>query len=313
MKIFVKELKEGDFIKDQVFSVEEFQQHKTRSQVPYYRLVLQDKTGEIAAKIWQDDFANCRLRDIEAGDVVKIDADINSYNEQLQVIIKKLQKTDDYDITDLLQASSKDLDKMFGDIKTEVTGYKNKNLSLLFANIFKDKNFTRRYKRTPAAEKVHHDYIGGLMEHSLEMLDIAKTILKHYPEADKELVSAGVILHDIGKVYELEVKNTALIRTKKGRLIGHVVQGAEFVKSVLPKNFPDELWMKIEHIIISHQGELALGSPMVPATIEAAIVHFADKASSQVKIFQKAIALGEGQVTGFSEYQKYLGTQVYLD
>jgi 3'-5' exoribonuclease len=313
MKIFISDLKPGDFITDQVFSVEEFQQHRTRAQNPYYRLVLQDKTGEVAAKIWQDDFGNCRLRNVEAGSVVRIDAEVNEYNGQLQMIIKKLEETDDYDISDLLQTSDKDLEKMFTRLLDEVSKIKNKHLKKLFQNIFEDKKFVNRFKRSPAAEKIHHDFIGGLLEHILEMIDLAKTMLKHYPEADKDLVAAGVILHDIGKVYELDVQKTALVRTTRGRLIGHVIQGIEFVKENLPKDFPEDLWMKLEHIIASHQGELELGSPVRPATIEAAIVHFVDLASSQVRQFQKAIKLGEGQEEGFSEYQKWIQTSVYLD
>lgn len=313
MKIFVKDLKPGDFITDQVFSTEEIQQHKTRAQNPYYRLILQDKTGEVAAKIWQDDFGNCRLRDIQAGDVVKVDAEVNEYNEQLQLIIKRLEETDDYDISDLLQASDKDLDKMFTQLLDEISKIKNKHLKKLFQKILDDKKFVNRFKRSPAAEKIHHDFIGGLLEHILEMLDLGKSMLKHYPEADKDLVITGVILHDIGKVYELDVRKTALVRTIKGRLIGHLIQGIEFVKEKLPKDFPDKLWLKLEHIIASHQGELENGSPVRPATIEAAIVHFVDLASSQVRQFQKAIKLGEGRETGFSDYQKWIQTSVYLD
>jgi 3'-5' exoribonuclease len=313
MKIFVNELKDGDFLSDQVFSIEEIQQHKTRSQAPYYRLILQDKTGEISAKIWQDDFANCRLRDIESGDVVKIDAEVSIYNEQLQLTIKVLEETEDYDVSDLLQASDKNLEKMYTQITDEVNKIKNADLKKLLKKLFKDTKFLKRYKRSPAAELVHHDFIGGLMEHTLEMTDIAKALLKYYPKADKDLVIVGVILHDIGKVYELDVKKTALVRTKEGRLIGHVVQGVDLVKSILPKDFPSELWLKLEHIILSHQGELEFGSPVRPAIIEAAIVHYSDRASSQVRQFQKAINLGEGRTKGFSEYQKYIQTQVYLE
>lgn len=313
MKIFVNELKAGDFITDQVFSIEEFQQHKTRAQNPYYRLILQDKTGEIAAKIWQDDFGNCRLRDVTAGDVVKVDAEVNEYNGQLQLIIKKLEETDDYDISDLVQASERNLEEMFTQLLDEISKIKNKHLKKLFQNILDDKNFVNRFKRSPAAEKVHHDFMGGLLEHSLEVVEIAKPVIKSYPEANKDLTIAGLILHDIGKTFEFEVKKTALTRSVKGKLLGHLALGVEFVETKLPKDFPEDLWMRLAHIIISHQGELEFGSPIKPATIEAAIVHYADYTSSHVKQFQKAIKLGEGSEPGFSEYQKWIGTQVYLD
>ncbi len=315
MKIFVKDLKEGNSVTDEVFSIEEIQQHKTRNQNLYYRLVLQDRSGEIAAKIWQDNFDNCDIRNLNPGDVVKVSGDISRYNGKLQFIIKKLNKTEDYDITDLLQASDKNLNVMYKRIQEEITKLKNKNLKLLLNNIFKDETFVKRYKRTPAAEKVHHDFIGGLMEHTLEMIDTAKPIFEYYKEADRSLVIAGIILHDIGKVYELKVKNTSIIRTTAGKLIGHITQGVELVKSYLPKNFPKKLWMKLEHIILSHQHQVQFeyGSPIKQATIEAAIVHAVDYASSHVRQFQKAIKLGEGQNKGFSDYQRWIETQVYLD
>lgn len=313
MKIFIIDLKNGDFITDQVFSIDDFQQHTSRAQHPYYRITLQDRSGEISAKIWHDDFANCHMKDVNVGDVVRIDGEVSEYNGQLQLIIKKLQKTEDYDITELLQASDKDLDKMYEQLQNFIKKIKNEHLSMLLNNFFSDEAFVNRYKRTPAAELVHHDFIGGLMEHTLEMLDMSVPFLTYYPDADTELVITGIILHDIGKIEELAVNNTALIRTVKGKLIGHIVQGIELIKDRLPKDFPDDLWMKLLHIIISHQGEKEFGSPVKPATLEAAIVYVLDKASSHVRQFQKAINLGEGHETGFSEYQKYIGTQVYLD
>jgi len=313
MKIFVEELKEGEFITDQVFSIEEIQQHKTRKNNPYYRLTLQDRTGEIAAKIWEDDFANCHVRNVERGDVVKIDAQVQKYNDILQLIIQKLEKTEDYDITELLQTSDKDLDQMFADIKKETDELRNSFLQKLMKNLFNDEDFVKRFKRSPAAVMVHHDYIGGLMEHNLEMINIAKAQLSSYPEASKDLVIVGCILHDVGKVFEIEVKKTAMQKTKPGWLIGHVVQGYEFVKSKLPEKFPQNLWMKLGHIIISHQGEVEYGSPIKPAMLEAAIVHGADYASNIAKQYQRALQLGEGKEPGFSEYQRWIKTQVYVE
>ncbi len=315
MKIFIKDIRENDFLTDQVFSIEEIQQHQTRSGAPYYRIVLQDRSGEIPAKIWQDDFPNCHLNDVRSGDVVQIDAEVNKYNDKLQLIIKKLEKTDNYDISDLLQSSEKNITEMYKQIKNAIKRLKNKDLSSLFDNIFSDEKFVKRFKRAPGALKVHHDFIGGLMEHILEMIAISEPLLKCYTEADKDLVLAGIILHDIGKVYELEIENTALKITPEGKLIGHIVQGVEFVISKLPKDFPKDLWMKLEHIIVSHQHQVDMeyGSPVKQATIEASIVHVTDYASSRVRQFQKAINLGEGHEPGFSDYQKWIATQVYLD
>ncbi len=315
MKIFVEDLKSGDQITDQVFSIDEIQQHTTRTNKPYYRLILQDRTGEIVAKIWENDFENCNFRGLSRGDIVSVDGSISEYKGSLQFIIRKLVKAKDYDISDLVQSTSRDLDKMLVELMDIVNNLQNKDLKKLLKNIFEDKEFVNRYKRTPAAEKVHHDFVGGLLEHTLEMIEIAKAMFKYYPEADKDITIAGCILHDIGKVYELKVENTAMVRTLEGKLIGHIAQGIEFVLSKKPKGFPDKLWLKIKHIILSHQHQTdrEYGSPIGQATIEAAIVHVADYASSRVRQFQKAINLGEGMDEGFSDYQKWIGTKVYLD
>ncbi len=315
MKVFVKDLKAGDFIKDQVFSIEGIQRHKTKNGSPYFRLVLQDKTGDVAGNIWEDDFEKCNIKSLNTGDVVKIDAEVGEYKEHLQLSIKKLEKTDDFDITDLLQASEKDIEKMFAQLLDYINSIKDTNLKALLKNIFNDTKIQNKFKRAPAAEKVHHDFIGGLLEHILEMLDLSKPLLYYYKEANRDIVITGIILHDIGKIHELEINNTSINRTKEGKLVGHIIQGIELVRSKLPKGFPCELWMKIEHIMASHHHKIYMeyGSPVKQATIEAAIVHVCDYASSHVRQFQKAIKLGEGYIPGFSEYQKWIETEVYLD
>ena len=313
MKIFIQDLKNGDFITEQVFALEEIQRHKTRSQKPYYSLVLQDKTGEILGKIWENDFPSCHLTGLENDDVVIIDAEINIFNGKLQLIIKKMDRTDDYNISDLLQTSDKNIDEMESKLFTIIDSVKNKHLHDLLTAVFSDKTLLNRFKRTPAGIKVHHDFVGGLLEHCIEVIDIAEPMLPYYPEADRDLVISGVILHDIGKIIEIEVKKTAMERTQKGKLIGHVILALDIVKKYIPKDFPETLWMKLEHIIISHQRELEFGSPVRPATIEAALVHASDYASSYVRQFQKAIRLGEGISPGFSEYQKWIETEVFLE
>ena len=315
MKTYIKDLQVGDEIKDETFSVEEIQEHKTRSGNPYFRLTLQDKTGEIGAKLWQDSFPNCNMKGIDTGAVVKLDGYIDSYKGKLQLTIKRMKSTEKYDITELLQASTKDLDKMYEDIIKITKELENKHLKKLFENLFADKEIAAKFKRSPAAEMVHHDFIGGLMEHILEMNAIAVAMKPFYPEADMDIVKAGIILHDIGKIDELAVKNTALIRTVPGKLVGHIIQGIEIVSQKLPEDFPKKLWMKLQHIIASHQHHVdhEYGSPVQKATIEAAFVGVADYASSHVRQFQKAVKLGEGRDPNFSDFQKWIRTQVYLD
>ncbi len=316
-KVYVKDILEAvdglDATKE-VFIVESVNKHTTRNGKPYYRLVLKDKSGSILARIWQDYFPFCGINNIQAGDVIEVDFRTENYNDQPQVIITALKKADDYNIADLIQASDKDIDLMFTRLYQLIDSVNDKNIKKLLVSIFKeDSDIVDKLKVIPAGEKVHHDYVGGLLEHSLEVVEIALSIYKHYKKvANKDLVIAGALLHDIGKIYEFDFKNFVFTRTKKGYLIGHIVMAVELINKKITQNFPEELRVQLVHIILSHHHDLELGAVVRPATIEADIVAMADYASSQVRQFQKELSTKRPDEQGFGEYHKFLKTKVYF-
>lgn len=314
-KIFVSDIienSEGLEGKSEIFILEELRQHTTKQGKPYYRLVLRDKTGSIVARIWQDYFPFCSLTSVQQGDVIKVDFISESFNDQKQLVITALTRTEEYNLSDLVASTNKDVELMYTKLLSYVESIDNKELKTLVKNIFTDKKISEKFKTMPAGERVHHDYVGGLLEHTLEVVEIALGILKHYPEANRDIVISGALLHDIGKIYDYEFKNFVFRRSKKGYLIGHIVLAVELINSFLPKNFPEELKIQLVHIILSHHHELEYGAVVRPATIEAAIVAMADYASSQVRQFQKEIVNSKPDDMGFGDYHKILRTRIYF-
>lgn len=307
---YSRDLGEGMSLDGEIFALQDFQRKKSQSGNPYYSLVLQDKTGDVIARVWENKIPNCKISNDTIGGVVKIDGTVQMFNGKPQIIVNSCQETDDYEMSDLIQISEIGIDELYEKIQAHIKTIKDPDLTALFENLFGDEDFLRKFKESPAAEKVHHDFVGGLMEHVIELLDLADTIVSLYPTANLDLVKAGLLLHDIGKIVELERVGTTFVRTKMGRLIGHLPISVEIAKDHLPEDFPEELWMHLWHIILSHHGLLEYGSPVVPKTIEAAMVHHIDYMSSHIRQYQKQLDLtDEGQE--FTNYVRTLGTDIY--
>jgi len=310
--IYINEIEAGKSFFDEIFSVQEIRLHNTKNGEPYYRLTLQDRTGEIGARIWKDSFDSCKgLETLKIGDVVTVDFDAVLFNDSIQLIVKRLTKSVDFDITELVKASTQDIDAMWDKINKRIDNLNDAELKKLLKNIF-NTEFIDIYKRAPGSEIVHHDYIGGLMEHTLEMLAIADSAVKFYPRVNQDLVTVGIILHDIGKVYELSISGASIIRNKEGFLMGHIMLGVELILKHLPKNFSDEKKTLLIHILLSHHHEIEYGAVVKPATLEAAFVAFADYMSSHLRQFDKELATKRPDSLGFGEWQKYLGVKIYF-
>ena len=310
--LFVKDITDGVEGKSEEFVVDEIRQHKTKAGKPFYRLVLKDKTGTIGARIWSDYFPFCEIGEIKPGDVVEVDFYAEEYGGDLQLIVTKLKLAQEFDPSNFLKSSNKSVNELLSQLYYYIENVKSEGLKQLLTSIFQDESLLEKIKVIPAGEKVHHDYIGGLLEHTLEVVEIALSIAKHYPMADKDLVVAGALLHDIGKIFEFKVEPTSFKRTKEGYLIGHIVLGVDLVAKKRPKALSEEEYVKLVHIILSHHHDLELGAVVRPATIEAAIVAMADYASSQVRQFAKELTDNKPNEDGFGEYHRTLKTRVYF-
>ena len=287
---YVKDLEKHDQLSEEQFVLMNYKKNLTKSGDEYYRIELGDKTGTIGGNIWADNIVNCEPDAIEEGKIVKVFGKVEEYKSAKQINVLALGVASEYEMNDFVATSKRDLDEMWEEFKGFLGEIENEDIKKLMKNLFSNKEVSDKFKTHPAAEKVHHAFQGGLIEHVLEMLDLAKVMLKHYPEANKDIVYAGIIFHDMGKIEELDNLGVRFERTLKGNLLGHIMQSYEMLIEYAPEDFPEDLLIKIKHIILSHHGVLEYGSPVLPMTIEASIVSEVDVTSSKVRQYQKIMA-----------------------
>ena len=308
-KIFVKDIKSGDSLFGELFAIKKYKRGATKNNRPYVDLVLSDCTGDLKAKIWSDDFLYCDS--VKELDVVNITGTVGDFQGEKQLRITNLSKVEEYDIEDFLPKSKLDPDKMFQKIIEIEMSLKNDELKKLFKAFLNDKEVVEKYKKISAAVSNHHAYASGLLEHTCEMLDVAKSLVKTRPELNKELLLTGVVFHDIGKVFEYEVEVT-VVRTTKGILQGHIFMGAELVKNYGKQyNLSDELMDELIHMMLSHHGKLEYGSPITPKTPEAIALYMIDDLSAKLNAAIFQIEAAEGLNSSFTEYHRALGTELY--
>ncbi|MCA9382469.1 HD domain-containing protein, partial [Candidatus Dojkabacteria bacterium] len=195
------------------------------------------------------------------------------------------------------------------DLMKRINEMENKYLKDLLNNIFSDEDVVAKYRSAPGGEYVHHGFVGGLLEHVWEMIDFAAPYQKYYPEADYDLVTAGIILHDIGKIIEINQVGTVFEFSTEGALLGHMQLGLELADKNRPKDMPRKLWTHLAHIIISHNGMFA---EQKPVTIEAAIVSVVDFGSSRVRQYQQQMKDGLEKPDEISQYSKFIESRVYI-
>ncbi len=309
---YVKDVSKGLVLNNETFAVKLVESALTKDGKNYYKLILSDRTGEIKAQIWSDNIPNIDRSSLIAGNVILINAIVEEYKGVLQLNILKASKAQESLLSEYLEASDFNIDELWANLMNFIKEIKDESIKKFLNELFDNKDIEVRFKTYPAAEYVHHAFQGGLLEHTIEMLDISTPLKKYYKEADFDLITAGIILHDIGKIYELEPVGVTIQRTKEGYLVGHLIKSYELLIEKGSKSLDNETLMKLKHIILSHHGFLEFGSPVLPATIEAIIVSYIDQLSSKARIFQKVIRKNSDTEAIFSEYDRTLGVKVYL-
>jgi 3'-5' exoribonuclease len=313
-KSFISDFEIGEKLKDEVFVVKNFSKKTTKTGQSYWDLKLIDKTGELGAKVWNNAIPYCDDK-INSDSVVMLNGSIEEgmNGKGMQLFVSKMNIAESFDKADFIQASEEGTEVLWKRIDKYIENIKDENLKKLLDLIFADKELLELFKTAPAAEKAHHNFISGLMRHNLEMLAAAEGIIPFYPEIDRDLVIAGIILHDIGKVYELAV-DVNITRTNSGHFLGHIYQGAEMVSSFIKEitDFPEETKNKIINIILSHHGSLEFGSPILPLTIEAYLVNLTDVLSSKLQMVKKHLDNSANSNSSWSDYNHLLSSRLYL-
>ena len=280
----------------------------------YLSLTLKDVTGLIQARIW--DFAEDM--DVEVGEIVLVEGTVSEYKGNLQLNIRSLEKINEQeiDIFRFLPRTQKDMSQLIHKINEAIREIANPHLNKLLTIIFgHNSKIKHKFYLAPAGKNVHHAYIGGLMEHSLEVVDLCKVLADLNPyEIDRDLLITGALLHDLGKIEEYNIYNAAFNQTDQGILKGHIILGLEIIAEVISclNNFPDKLKLMLEHLIISHHGKQEWGSPIEPKTIEAITLHYADLMSCHVNHAVQIMNSHSDQKSAWSKWDKVLNGSLYL-
>jgi 3'-5' exoribonuclease len=272
---------------DSLFLVSAKNQGVTKGGSSYLVLKLLDRTGEIEARIWEraDDLG----RGFERNDFVRVRGQATLFQGKVQVRVQNVTRVDEKNVAaeDFLPKSAFDPDVMFDEIQGILGNLRDPYLRALADAFFADRELMNLLKRAPGAKTIHHPYLGGLLEHTLSLLKLILKVVENYRGIDIDLLLIGGFLHDIGKVYEFSFER-AVDYTDAGQLLGHLVMEVEMVNEKIATiaDFPEDLALRIKHILVSHHGAYEFGSPKLPQTLEAVVLHALDDLDGKIQAIQ---------------------------
>ena len=287
---YLNEIKENERLLEH-YMCKQKQSLKTKTGKTYYSLKLQDKTAVVDAKVWE---LHSDIGEFEENDVIKIDGVVLLYNNEPQIKINRIRKSleGEYEISEYIPRTEKDIDELYSQLLGFIDSVADPSLRRLLESIIMDNEVISGAVTThSAAKQMHHSYLGGLLEHTVSVAEICDFMSGRYKAVNRDLLITAAILHDIAKVYELSPLPSN-IYTDDGQMLGHIYMGAELISQECAKipNFPHALQSMLKHAILAHHGEYEFGSPKLPMTIEAFILHAADNMDAKVKVYEEAVA-----------------------
>jgi 3'-5' exoribonuclease len=309
---------------DSFFLVLAKQHRTTKQNKPYLNLTLGDKSGQVEGRVWEP--GDPRIaRDFERGDIVKVRGSLSRFDDRVQVKVELLRKAQagEADKMDMLPATTRDVGELWDELQKAVASLTNPDLKRLLTALLDDAEIAKAYREAPAARQLHHAWLGGLLEHVVSLLGLADRVAGHYPMLDRDLLITGVILHDIGKIRELEWE-TGFDYTVEGVLLGHIQMGVDLVEKTIDglPNFPARLRTLVLHLILSHHGKLEFGSPKLPMIPEALVLNFVDdldaKMQAMASEFERSAREGRAadELTGkvwALDQRQLLNTKAWLE
>lgn len=292
---------------------------KTKNNDEYISFEFADKKSVINAYLWKDRkefevLKNLSLMGNLTGKIIKVKGDIREFNNNLNINIENIrlsEAADNVNIKDFMKTSERDIDEMKNEFIRCIKSIKNDFLNKLLQKIFDEERLSK-FSQHPAGKMWHHSYIGGLIEHTLEIISICDLICKFHKEINRDLLIAGAMLHDLGKIEEIS-SDPGFEYTTEGKLLGHIVIAATMVEKEINKikNFPDELRVNLLHLILSHQGKLEQASPVVPKTIEAIALYYADELSAKTNAYKLSLERELKSSSGWTKFINLAGTELY--
>lgn len=313
---FVQQLTDGDTLED-VYLVGDKQLRANRNGNLYLQIELRDRSGSITGRLWNA--TESMARTFETGDFLVIKGKVQLFQGALQVILTGFDRheAEKVELTDFLPHTEHDIGKLFEKLRVNLRKFANPHLRALGECFLIDEGLMRDFCRVPAGVRNHHAYVGGLLEHVVNMMDAADRLAPLYPGVDRDLLLIGVFLHDIGKVRELTV-GRGFTYTDEGQLIGHIVIGVELlnekvaqVPDLTGEPFPRELLWRLKHLIVSHHGEMAFGSPVVPMTPEAIALHHLDNLDAKIHTFVRDIRDDRNAASAWTQFNPSMSRRLF--
>jgi 3'-5' exoribonuclease len=291
---FVRDLADGSGV-EEVYLVVDKQVRANRNGQTYLQLELRDRTGSMGARLWNA--GEGLIRSFEAGDFVRAKGKVQLFQGALQMILSgaERQPTEQVELDDFLPHTEQDVSKLYERLRGLLMRLSNPHLRALAECFLMDQEFVQAFCKAPAGVRNHHAYLGGLLEHVVTLLDAADRLAPLYPALDRDLLLMGVFLHDVGKVRELTYERS-FAYSDQGQLVGHLIIGVEMlneqvrrVPDLTGEPFPEELLLRLKHMILSHHGSYEYGSPKLPMTPEAIALHHLDNFDAKVHAFTRDI------------------------
>lgn len=285
-QITIDELEQNSFVKAAFLLVQEKETSYKRSGEPYIRFSLSDGQKTIKAVLW--DNLDQVTDKIQSGTVVKIQGSVTQYQNELQLTIHRIRLAtiEEANVSDFLPRTDHDIEEMMQEITTLIESINTTYLKNLLESFFLNETIRQQFCDAPAAKKLHHNVLGGLVEHTLTVTKICNFLASIYPSLNRDILITASLLHDIGKIVELEPNSFEY--SDAGRLLGHLFIGAEKILEHSAKLDEENQELKLEllHAILAHHGSQEWGSPIVPMTIEAMALHYADNLDAKLVSFE---------------------------
>jgi 3'-5' exoribonuclease len=312
-KLFVADVRDRSQV-DSVFLVKEKITAMAKNGKPYLTLRLMDKSGEVDAKVW--DNIDVVAASFDKDDFVAIRSKATVYLGKMQLVISDLRRVPEEEVilADFLPEAERAIEEMERELTALVASLADPFLQRLLGAFFDDPPFMARYRTAPAAKGMHHVYLGGLLEHSLAVARLVDRIVPLYADLNRDLLVAGALLHDVGKVREMTYLRS-FDYTDEGKLIGHITIGVEMVHERIAAiaGFPPELALLLKHLILSHHGQYEFGSPKRPKTIEATILNYLDDLDSKINGIRTHIRKEPENPSAWTSYHRLYDRYFYKE
>jgi 3'-5' exoribonuclease len=310
--IFIEDLQEGQQVRD-IFLVARKTLAETKAGKPYLALSLMDRSGEIEARVWD----NAAAYDSHArvGNYVVVQGTAKLYRDQLQMGVVFLEKVNSGSVNpaDFMPASKRDAAEMRAELETVIASVSDPGLQQLLVKVFSGETL-EQFLLAPAAKKMHHAYLGGLLEHTLSVTGLADKLAEHYPELDRDMLITGGLLHDLAKIREFSFAAPPFDYTDQGRLMGHLVIGVEMVRQAAAEisDVSPQRLDQVCHLILSHHGRHEFGAPVLPMTQEALLLHHVDDIDAKMNYTDQLREKITEQGHQWTDYQRPLERFLYL-